>query len=393
MDMKSEDYIFETGFPCVYCGSTEAEVYFNDDGPPIFDIMCNKCNCFLPRYDTDKFMKFMENIIKEHWKKIMDIKKREIKTVKILIVFDEKGISKVIKNILDDFDVTIVSSSLEAEKLIRQKTFNLFIVSFQMPELNGIELLELIKEEYKNEPHINIFSTAYGTIHLFSKEIGQRLFSFYLEAPFNLEDAKNIFNKAIIELKKRNVGNNMTKIMDMKRKTKIMDIKGKNYFFETGFPCVCCGNTKARVYFYDAGIPLFNIWCDNCNYLLSPYDDKIKFLEFMKDLTEQYWEKFMNNSEMKAGNCPYCNQDWNLKDNIEINFEEEPSIKEYVGFIVCLKCHGISPHVKVSKEEILKLRNSEDYKEVLKNKIIKIALTKDKTYISYQPDSYALDFK
>lgn len=121
--------------------------------------------------------------------------------IKILAVDDEKGVLDVIKNLLRNYDVTLIRSSFEAAQLIEQEWFDLYIIDYQMPGLNGIELLEQIQEKYeKDKKYVCIFCTAYGTIHLFKTELIQGLFDFFLEKPFEIANFKKIFNKAIIKL-------------------------------------------------------------------------------------------------------------------------------------------------------------------------------------------------
>jgi DNA-binding NtrC family response regulator len=120
--------------------------------------------------------------------------------VKILAVDDETGVLKVIKKIFYEYDVTIETNSLKAVERLKQEKFDIFIVDYQLPNLDGIEILEEIKEIYKNIPYVGIFTTPYGTIHLFKEEIMQNLFSFYLEKPFEIDDLKYIINKSIAQL-------------------------------------------------------------------------------------------------------------------------------------------------------------------------------------------------
>jgi DNA-binding NtrC family response regulator len=128
--------------------------------------------------------------------------------IKILAVDDETEVLKRIKNTLHDFDVTTESSSLKASELIQKEKFDIFIIDYQMPNIDGIELLEEIQNEYRKHCYIAIFCTAYGTIHLFKEEIMDGLFSFYLEKPYETEDLRYLVNKSI------------SKIEDMKQKVK-----------------------------------------------------------------------------------------------------------------------------------------------------------------------------
>jgi DNA-binding NtrC family response regulator len=128
--------------------------------------------------------------------------------IKILAVDDEEGVLNVIKKLLRNYNVTYLRSSFEAAQLIEREKFDIYIIDYQMPTINGIELLEQIQEKSPDKKYICIFCTAYGTIHLFKEEMIRGLFDFFIEKPFEVENFKKIFDKAIIKLgKMRNKGN------------------------------------------------------------------------------------------------------------------------------------------------------------------------------------------
>ena len=78
-----------------------------------------------------------------------------------------------------------------------------------MPEYTGIELLEEIQKEYRNKEYVSIFLTASGTICLFKEEMRANLYDFFVEKPFEIDDFKKIFDKAVLKLGRiRNKGNN-----------------------------------------------------------------------------------------------------------------------------------------------------------------------------------------
>ena len=124
--------------------------------------------------------------------------------LKLLIVDDELGVSSVIKKLFNDtFQITIETSAMKALELMKRERFDLFFVSYQLPYVNGIEVLEEIKEEYDNNDYVAIFCTVYGTIHLFKDEICQSLFSFFIEKPFEIEVLKQIMRKAAMHLEQK----------------------------------------------------------------------------------------------------------------------------------------------------------------------------------------------
>ena len=122
--------------------------------------------------------------------------------IRILAVDDEPGVLKIIEDNFQDYDLTTETSSVNAREIIQTEQFDIFIVDFQMPDVNGIELLEEIKRVYSDKQYVGILCTAYGTTHLFKSELVQGLFTFYLEKPFDLESIKLVMMKAITTLER-----------------------------------------------------------------------------------------------------------------------------------------------------------------------------------------------
>ncbi|HFE62883.1 MAG TPA: response regulator, partial [Caldithrix sp.] len=80
----------------------------------------------------------------------------------ILIVDDEEKTRKVLKiNLADTYRILLASNGGEAVKILNQETVHLVLTDLKMPEMNGLELLHHIRDNYKNIPVI--LMTAYGT--------------------------------------------------------------------------------------------------------------------------------------------------------------------------------------------------------------------------------------
>ena len=69
--------------------------------------------------------------------------------------------------------------------------------------MTGMDLLELIQAEYRENAYVSIFLTGAGTMYLFKDEEAQGLFDFCVEKPFDIQVFKEVFEKAIIELGRR----------------------------------------------------------------------------------------------------------------------------------------------------------------------------------------------
>ena len=85
--------------------------------------------------------------------------------LKILVVDDAPVILKTIFSILgDEYKVYGMTNPLMLEKFLQQITPELFLLDYKMPELNGFELIPIIRhfKEHKDTPII--FLTSMGTI-------------------------------------------------------------------------------------------------------------------------------------------------------------------------------------------------------------------------------------
>jgi DNA-binding NtrC family response regulator len=126
--------------------------------------------------------------------------------IKILAVDDEEKVLDIIKGVCRHHDLTTERSPLKAANLVKTEKYDIFIIDYQMPEMDGIQLLKRINKIYrkdKKKKYVSVFCTAYGTIHLFKEEVVNGLFSFFVEKPFTADALKEVINKAIIELGKR----------------------------------------------------------------------------------------------------------------------------------------------------------------------------------------------
>lgn len=123
--------------------------------------------------------------------------------LKILAVDDERHVLNVIETVCRHHAVTTETSSIKAVEIMKKEEFDIFIIDYQMPGLNGIELLEKIKKEYEDKLYVSILCTAYGTIYLFKEELIRGLFTYFVEKPFKSEGVRKVLHKAIVELGRR----------------------------------------------------------------------------------------------------------------------------------------------------------------------------------------------
>lgn len=83
---------------------------------------------------------------------------------KVLLVDDEIDFLEVMSQRMEarGLEITTVESAEQAISIIKKKTFDAVVMDFQMPGMNGMEALKIIKN---NKPEMQIILlTAYATI-------------------------------------------------------------------------------------------------------------------------------------------------------------------------------------------------------------------------------------
>lgn len=90
----------------------------------------------------------------------MDIDK--LKTLSVLYIEDELELQTVTYNFLEDFlgKIVVASNGEEALIIFEQEEFDLIITDINMPKLDGLEMMKLMK---KKKPDIKVIvTTAYN---------------------------------------------------------------------------------------------------------------------------------------------------------------------------------------------------------------------------------------
>jgi DNA-binding NtrC family response regulator len=116
---------------------------------------------------------------------------------KILIVDDEPDMLKLIAMIIREktpYEVITTNNPLEAVELVKSGNFDLIISDLKMPGLDGIELLNSVKQIDADIPVIMI--TAYGTVESATEAMQKGGFDF-ITKPFRKEQILFTIDKAI----------------------------------------------------------------------------------------------------------------------------------------------------------------------------------------------------
>lgn len=125
---------------------------------------------------------------------------------KLLIVDDEPDMLKLLSIIVQEktsCEAVTTNNPLEALELATQGGFDLVIADLKMPGLDGIELLEAIRDFDEDVPVIII--TAYGSIESALEAMSKGGFDF-ITKPFRKEQILFTIDKALkwVKLKKEN---------------------------------------------------------------------------------------------------------------------------------------------------------------------------------------------
>ena len=118
--------------------------------------------------------------------------------IKILIVDDEvnmlESLSEVLRN--KGYLVATARNGLEALERLKEKYFNIAIADLKMPEMGGMELLEVMKERYPQTPLVML--TGYATINSAVDAMKKGAYD-YLVKPFSPDKILLIAKKIMEE--------------------------------------------------------------------------------------------------------------------------------------------------------------------------------------------------
>ena len=106
---------------------------------------------------------------------------------RILIVDDEIDMLELLELIITDrteYEVVTTNTPLEVPDLLKKQPFDLMITDLRMPDIDGIELIEMVKQVDDQLPFIII--TAYGTIESAVEAMRKGAFD-YITKPFRQE--------------------------------------------------------------------------------------------------------------------------------------------------------------------------------------------------------------
>ncbi len=113
----------------------------------------------------------------------------------ILVVDDEQIVLDSVKKLLrkDNYEVLTVLDALSAVEMIKENGVDIILTDLMMPEMDGLELMQAVRENYPNLPIIMI--TGYATINTALQAMQLGAFD-YVAKPFSKAEIKGVVKRA-----------------------------------------------------------------------------------------------------------------------------------------------------------------------------------------------------
>lgn len=146
---------------------------------------------------------------------------------RILVADDEEPILNVCESFLsrNGYDVSLAENGHEAIQSLIQNDYDLVLTDYNMPDINGMELVQRIRQ---SKPHIGvIMMTGYGTIELAVTAMKNGADDFVMK-PFNFEQVSLTLERV---KKNKEVSEEVRKLRVINRKQEELE-KIKNKFID-----------------------------------------------------------------------------------------------------------------------------------------------------------------
>ena len=116
---------------------------------------------------------------------------------KAVLVIDDEAIVRVsCKRVLEPqgYEVALTERGEDALKMLQEKEFDVVITDLLMPDMDGLEVLKRIKQQWAHIPVIII--TGYGTASTAAKALELGAFE-VIEKPFTPDAILQVVNRAL----------------------------------------------------------------------------------------------------------------------------------------------------------------------------------------------------
>ncbi len=149
-----------------------------------------------------------------------------------LVVDDDPDIRGIINEVLSSvgYEVQLCSSAGEALKAAESNPPDVLISDWQMPDLNGIDLVNKLKDR---DPHLSaILMTGYGTKETVIEAFTRGRINYFLSKPFRLEELRDIVASSIRERNLRLSETEFRRRLEMEIQRATGELEKKNRLLE-----------------------------------------------------------------------------------------------------------------------------------------------------------------
>ena len=117
--------------------------------------------------------------------------------MRILYAEDERDLRELTEEVLtsEGYECISVNDGLEAQEILKSQTFDLLLTDFNMPVLDGTELLFWCREQHFNFPVV--FITGSPELIPIQKQAMSDSLAFLVNKPFNFRDLLHIIEQAL----------------------------------------------------------------------------------------------------------------------------------------------------------------------------------------------------
>lgn len=124
----------------------------------------------------------------------MNINLEKIKEIKILVAEDDTSLQELIRDFFATFhtNFTIVSNGKEALEQLNQHDYDLLLTDIVMPDIDGIELIKIVNEQYND---IKIVVVSANAKMQYLDELDTLHYDEFMTKPFDIMKLLDIINQ------------------------------------------------------------------------------------------------------------------------------------------------------------------------------------------------------
>jgi YesN/AraC family two-component response regulator len=114
----------------------------------------------------------------------------------ILILDDEELVTSALKRELQfDYFIYTANNYKDALKILEENIVSIVISDYQMPEINGVDFLNIVKEKQINT--VRILISAYSDFNIILNALNQSSIYAFIRKPWDINELKHLLNKAL----------------------------------------------------------------------------------------------------------------------------------------------------------------------------------------------------